>query len=152
MAFLVYRFIFAQKCVAMKKVFLYGLGSLFVCSWLLACEDGVVRQLDGKWQLRQVEQEGVVTTVDTVWYNFQNSLFQYQIYQPSAGRMLGVHGYTTLSDDNHLILELTHTGQLTEFLMWTDWISPRREFAIRTHPTSLLVLESEGKTYTFRRY
>ena len=36
----------------------------------------VEHKLEGKWQLKTVEANGVVQTVDTVWYNFQPSLFE----------------------------------------------------------------------------
>ena len=46
---------------------------------LVSCNK-VEHKLEGKWQLKTVEANGVVQTVDTVWYNFQTSLFEYQLY------------------------------------------------------------------------
>ena len=42
---------------------------------LVSCNK-VEHKLEGKWQLKTVEANGVVQTVDTVWYNFQTSLFE----------------------------------------------------------------------------
>ena len=39
---------------------------------LVSCNK-VEHKLEGKWQLKTVEANGVVQTVDTVWYNFQTS-------------------------------------------------------------------------------
>ena len=49
---------------------------------LVSCNK-VEHKLEGKWQLKTVEANGVVQTVDTVWYNFQTSLFEYQLYDPA---------------------------------------------------------------------
>lgn len=49
---------------------------------LVSCNK-VEHKLEGKWQLKTVEANGVVQTVDTVWYNLQTSLFEYQLYDPA---------------------------------------------------------------------
>ena len=59
-----------------------------------AC-DSHTTEFEGKWQLAEIEYAGNVTPVDTVWYNFQTSLFQYQIYDRTTDQYLAVHGYHT---------------------------------------------------------
>ena len=120
---------------------------------LIACGDSLERQLEGKWQLKTVEQNGQIETVDTVWYNFQNSLFEYQVYVPAIDSVRNMYGYKTLVDDQHLELELvSYFITIKDFLPLTDWSSPKRTFQIEESSGSRLTLSSEGKTYTFKKY
>ena len=120
---------------------------------LIACGDSLERQLEGKWQLKTVEQNGQIETVDTVWYNFQNSLFEYQVYVPAIDSVRNMYGYKTLVDDQHLELELvSYFITIKDFLPLTDWSSSKRTFQIEESSGSRLTLSSEGKTYTFKKY
>ena len=120
---------------------------------LIACGDSLERHLEGKWQLKSVEQHGAVETVDTVWYNFQSSLFEYQVYVPTVDSVRNMYGYKTLTDDQHLELELvSHFITIKDFLPLTDWSSSKRTFLIEESSGKRLVLSSEGKTYRFEKY
>ena len=120
---------------------------------LIACGDSLERQLEGKWQLKTVEQNGQIETVDTVWYNFQNSLFEYQVYVPAIDSVRNMYGYKTLVDDQHLELELvSYFITIKDFLPITDWSAPKRTFQIEESTDSRLTLSSEGKTYIFKKY
>ena len=120
---------------------------------LIAFGDSLERQLEGKWQLKTVEQNGQIETVDTVWYNFQNSLFEYQVYVPAIDSVRNMYGYKTLVDDQHLELELvSYFITIKDFLPITDWSAPKRTFQIEESTGSRLTLSSEGKTYIFKKY
>ena len=120
---------------------------------LIACGDSLERQLEGKWQLKTVEQNGQIETVDTVWYNFQNSLFEYHVYVPAIDSVRNMYGYKTLVDDQHLELELvSYFITIKDFLPITDWSAPKRTFQIEESTGSRLTLSSEGKTYIFKKY
>lgn len=120
---------------------------------LIACGDSLEHHLEGKWQLKTVEQNGKIEIVDTVWYNFQNSLFEYQVYVPAIDSVRNMYGYKTLADDQHLELELvSYFITIKDFLPLTDWSSPKRTFQIEKSTGSRLILSNEGKTYTFKKY
>ena len=120
---------------------------------LIACGDSLEHHLEGKWQLKTMEQNGKIEIVDTVWYNFQNSLFEYQVYVPAIDSVRNMYGYKTLADDQHLELELvSYFITIKDFLPLTDWSSPKRTFQIEKSTGSRLILSSEGKTYTFKKY
>lgn len=122
---------------------------------LTACQK-VTHTLEGKWQLSAVEADGRVSEVDTVWYNFQTSLFEYQVYIPATGEYLRKFGYKTLSDDEtRLDLELIedyNKPPLKEFLRRTDWSAAKRSFTIEESSVTRLVLSGDGKRYTFKRF
>lgn len=119
---------------------------------LLSCNK-VEHNLEGKWQLKTVEAGGAVQTVDTVWYNFQTSLFEYQFYVPATGNYSTNFGYKTLDGDTKLELELIIEGDpATSFLRFTDWTSPKRTFTIDKSTATRLVLSGDGKTYTFHKF
>ncbi|WP_455623736.1 lipocalin-like domain-containing protein [Parabacteroides sp.] len=128
---------------------------------LVSCNK-VEHKLEGKWQLKTVEANGVVQTVDTVWYNFQTSLFEYQFYDPRLANdsLMGYtsypvnYGYKTLAGEKSLELELVNYGRipLSRFLLYTDWSSSKRVFTIEKSSTTELVLNGDGKTYTFKKF
>lgn len=117
------------------------------------CDNSLEQKLEGKWQLKEVRrQEGLVERVDTVWYNFQTSLFEYQLYVPALDSMRNLYGYKTLRGADSLELELISYFNTTQnFLPLTDWSAPKRLFRIVEQRGNRLVLESDGKEYHFKK-
>lgn len=117
------------------------------------CDNSLEQKLEGKWQLKEVKQpEGLVERVDTVWYNFQTSLFEYQLYVPALDSMRNLYGYKTLRGTDSLELELISYFNTTQnFLPLTDWSAPKRLFRIVEQRGNRLVLESDGKEYHFKK-
>ena len=117
------------------------------------CDNSLEQKLEGKWQLKEVRrQEGLVERVDTVWYNFQTSLFEYQLYVPALDSMRNLYGYKTLRGTDSLELELISYFNTTQnFLPLTDWSAPKRLFRIVEQRGDRLVLESDGKEYHFKK-
>lgn len=118
-----------------------------------ACDNSLEQQLEGKWQLKEVKQpEGLAERVDTVWYNFQTSLFEYQLYVPALDSMRNLYGYKTLLGADSLELELiSYFNTTQDFLPLTDWSAPKRLFRIVEQRGDRLVLESDGKEYHFKK-
>ena len=117
------------------------------------CDNSLEQKLEGKWQLKEVRRpEGLVERVDTVWYNFQTSLFEYQLYVPALDSMRNLYGYKTLRGTDSLELELISYFNTTQnFLPLTDWSAPKRLFRIVEQRGNRLVLESDGKEYHFKK-
>ncbi|WP_347394751.1 lipocalin-like domain-containing protein, partial [Parabacteroides leei] len=87
---------------------------------MAACNDDIEHKLEGKWQLQQVEADGEVIQADTVFYNFQNVLFMYQVFIPDSNMYVLQHGFNTLGEDNQLTLELSDVPRQAErFLPYT---------------------------------
>lgn len=120
---------------------------------MAACNDDIEHKLEGKWQLQQVEADGEVIQADTVYYNFQNILFMYQVFIPDSNKFVSQHGFNTLEEGNKITLELAHDPRpIANFLPFTDWKSERRTFTIEESNRKHLILNSEGKRYTFRKF
>lgn len=115
-------------------------------------------KLEGKWQLRTVQTPNETMVVDTVWYNFQNKLFKYQIYSPTTGGTPICHGFKTVKDDNLLFIELaaspyeTKEEMIQKFLPQTDWETTERTFVIEKLKGKELILKDADKTYIFRKF
>lgn len=128
---------------------------LFILLLLLAisCSKDTENKLEGKWQLRQVETEGTVVSVDTVWYNFQNTLFSYQLYNPSTGSYRQQYGFNTVTG-GELLLELGDNPLPNDqFLPLTDWDRAERSFSVtKLKGSELILTDASGKIYTFRRF
>jgi len=135
--------------------------SLFfvICSllFLVSCDKMFVRisgkeaDLQGKWQMNNA---------DTVYYNFQNSLFMYQIYR-TPGHMSGVYGYYVLYGDTAIELRLLrqYAGFSLNYLGWDTLRSETagedticKKFTIERFTTKDLVLSSEDKTTSFHKF
>ncbi len=114
---------------------------------LSAC-DKMTTDLEGKWQLKEVEIDGSRTTVDTVWYNFQTTLFMYQLYVPETEQYKTSYGLSYFDVEDAVRLELNDSTLLPE----TDWTSRTRTFTIEKVSRKELVLASEGKTYYFDKF
>ena len=114
-----------------------------------SCDRKGEDELEGKWQLRTVAEDGVTQQVDTVWYNFQGSLFQYQLYDTESESYSSYLGYKDLTDQT-LDLELMQSS--SEFLTVTDWTDMKRTFYVEKCSSSQLILSGDGKTYTFRKF
>lgn len=120
---------------------------------MAACSNDTEHKLEGKWQLQQVEANGDVIQADTVFYNFQNILFMYQVYISDLDSFSNQHGYNTLKDETSLTLELANDPRpATNFLPRTDWKSKTRTFSIEKLSGKQLILNSEGKRYIFRKF
>lgn len=118
-----------------------------------SCHNDTVHKLEGKWQLQQVEANGDLIEADTVFYNFQNTLFMYQVYLPADDRYVLQQGFNTIKDEDELILEFANDPRpANEFLQYTDWTSVTRTFTIEKVSGKQLILNSEGKRYIFRKF
>lgn len=85
--------------------------SLFLgsCDKMFVDVSGFDAKLQGKWQLQSIKDDVTIYDVDTIYYNFQNNLFQYQVYFKEDS-MLCFFGYYTLYSDTAVYLELMSTG------------------------------------------
>lgn len=136
----------------MKLKWLFLIGILF----FISCEKDQKDDLEGKWQLKEVTySDGTTQVVDTVWYNFMNTLFMIQLYVPSSdgnGVYPYRHGLRNWVDSQTLFIELTDPEPVEDFLPLTDWTKRTRTFTVEKITGSKLLLSSEGKTYLFRKY
>lgn len=121
---------------------------------MMGCEPDRGDKLDGKWLLKEVvHTDGTVNAVDTVWYNFQNTLFMYQLYETENNSYRHIYALKTWEDDDHILLELQSDPVSVEsFLPYTDWESDTRTFKVEDCSRSRLELSSEGKKYRFHKF
>ena len=110
---------------------------------MAACSNDTEHKLEGKWQLQQVEANGDVIQADTVFYNFQNILFMYQVYIPAEDDYALQYGFNTIKDEDQLELELTEDAGLVDFLSYTDWKSKTRTFSIEKLSGKQLILNKK---------
>lgn len=136
----------------MKKM-KYWIIAVVAILLVASCHNDTVHKLEGKWQLQQVEANGDLIEADTVFYNFQNTLFMYQVYLPADDRYVLQQGFNTIKDEDELILEFANDPRpANEFLQYTDWTSVTRTFTIEKVSGKQLILNSEGKRYIFRKF
>ena len=82
----------------------------------VSCSKDTESKLFGKWQLQKVEASGNVQNVDTVYFNFEHSLFMYQVYVTEIDSFRHQYGYNTLEGEKTLLLELEdNPGPISKF-------------------------------------
>ena len=137
---------------------------LTVLLLLAACDklfinglEGTDSDLQGKWQQ---------TSDNTVYYNFQNNLFEYQKYIQEDS-ILSIFGYYTLLGDTAIYLELLPkyieinrlpTDYPLDFLGWdtipgvaaTDTLT--QQFRLKFATNRELILSNSSKNYVFRKF
>ncbi|MDR1563000.1 MAG: hypothetical protein LBS54_08000 [Dysgonamonadaceae bacterium] len=133
----------------------------FCCMVLfIACDNIFLRidnsmesKLQGKWRME---------FADTVFFNFQNKLFQYQIYNPLESRFDYTFGYYGLSGDTTINIEILLNGAYIPFgeLRW-DTVPDLNDsnvrkivkpFLIKELTDGSLILSSEGNNFSFWRF
>ena len=133
----------------MIKQWIAGLALL--CS-VVACSDDD-HKLEGKWQMRQIEADGQVMPIDTIYYNFQNSLFMYQIAN-GVGGSYTAYGYKTVESNDKLVLEIDEKkiGDINSFFSRSHWTENPRIFSILKLSSKEMILQYDGMKYTFRKF
>jgi len=127
------------------------------CLFFIACDkifvgvSGKEADLQGKWQMNDA---------DTVYYNFQNSIFLYQIYL-TKGDMSQVYGYYTLQGDTSIELRLLseYAPYLSlDYLRWDTLYSATgqdtifKTFKIEKLTSKELILSSNNGTASFHKF
>jgi hypothetical protein len=123
---------------------------LISCDKLFVEISGKEAELQGKWQM---------DSADTVYYNFQNSLFMYQIYQ-KKGEISSVYGYYTLYGDTALDLRLLreYAGFSLDHLGWDTLRSATgqdtifKAFKIDEFTSKKLILHSNNGKISFHKF
>ena len=136
----------------MNKVIANGL--LFLLLLLPGCSKDIDDKLEGKWQIQETEVDGVKEKTDTIFYNFQSSyLFMYQIYDKHSEAYFHIYGHKTMKENNAIYLEMTTPiDSVSPFVKRTDWDTWNKHFTVEKVTGKQLVLSSDGKRYTFRKY
>jgi hypothetical protein len=136
----------------MKKVicFILSLLTLSACDKLFLDVEGTDADLQGKWQL---------TSADTVYFNFQKNLFQFQIYVEKDS-LKHAFGYYLLAKNDSIRLELArNTSQYPlDNLAWHPFDDEYHQtmvyknFRIDLINSKKLVLSSGNEMLTFRKF
>ena len=135
-----------------KTVFFVIFSILFMvsCDKLFVGVSGKEVDLQGKWQM---------DNADSVYYNFQNSIFQYQIYI-TENNLSDVFGYYTLFEDNVLELRLLreYASIQLDHLGWDTLYSVTgqdtifKKFTINKFTKKQLILQSDKEKISFHKF
>jgi len=123
---------------------------LVSCDKLFVSISGKEADLQGKWQM---------DNADTVYYNFQNSLFLYQIYLQKDD-ISAVQGYYTLYGDTALDLRLLreYSSISLNYLGWDTLRSVAgqdtifKRFTIEKFTSKQLILSSNDGKLSFHKF
>ena len=135
-----------------KTVFFVICSFLFLvsCDELFVFVSGKEADLQGKWQMNNA---------NNVYYNFQNSLFQYQIYL-QEGTMSSAYGYYNLYGDTAIELRLLRerSSISLDHLGWDTLPSPTyqdtifKRFKIEKLTNKQLIISSNNGKKSFHKF
>ena len=135
-----------------KTVFFVIISLLFLlsCDKMFVFISGKEADLQGKWQM---------DNADSVYYNFQSSLFQYQIYV-EKDVISAVYGYYTLYGDTALDLRLlcVYSPYSLDHLKWDTLRSSTgqdtifKRFSIEKLTNKQLVLNSNNGKMSLHKF
>jgi len=137
----------------MKKTFFFVTCALLffvACDKVFVGVSGKEAELQGKWQNDDA---------DSIYYNFQNSLFLYQIYL-TKGEMSQVYGYYSLYGDTGLEIRLLreYSSFPLDYLGWDTLYSATSQdtiykaFKIEKLTTKELILSSDSGKMSFHKF
>ena len=137
----------------MKKTAFFVICSLILfvsCDKMFVFVSGKEADLQGKWQM---------DNADTVYYNFQNSLFQYQIYR-KKDTISSVFGYYNLYGDTAIELKLLreYSAIPLDYFGWDTIFSPMyqdaifKKFTIEKLTSKKLILYSNSGRISFHKF
>jgi hypothetical protein len=124
------------------------------CDNIFTKVKGKEAELQGKWRME---------SVDTIFFNFQNKLFQYQIYNHQDDRFDYTFGYYQLLDDTAINIEIQLNNNIYipfDELKW-DTVPDLKEtyknkifkqFEIKTITNKKLILSTEGHELSFHKF
>jgi hypothetical protein len=120
------------------------------CDKIFLDVEGKDADLQGKWQM---------DNADTVYFNFQNNLFLYQIYRVK-NQMSGVYGYYILQGDTTIDIQLlrTQASFSLDYLGWDTIYSSNgndtihKLFKIKKLTSKKLILSSDREDISFHKF
>jgi len=123
---------------------------LVACDKLFVGVSGKKAELQGKWQMNGA---------DTVYYNFQNDIFLYQIYLTKS-EISQVYGYYNLYGDTSIDLRLLRDYALfpLDYLGWDTLHSATgqdtifKSFKIEKLTSKDLILSSDNGMMSFHKF
>ncbi|MCD7932592.1 MAG: lipocalin-like domain-containing protein [Tannerellaceae bacterium] len=122
----------------------------------MAC-DKTQYKLEGKWQIEQIEHtDDRIEKLDTIYFNFMNTLFSYQVYRPATDSYAQYPGFRHMPEDDVMEIEFAESSEFgttpeksAAAVGWSDY---KRRFRIEKLGRKQLILSSEGEVYTFHNF
>ncbi len=123
------------------------------CDEIFTHSKGLQLEFDGKWQLQSMEfADGTTSEVDTIYYNFQNYLFRYQIYL-KKDEIFWVDGHAQLIGDTSIVINLDGANYSKKFFLpHIGWKDSTRTYKIETIEKNRLILNYEHVKYNFHKF
>jgi len=145
------------------KRFLFLITSLTVILWL-SCSDEPEHRASGQWRLKTMEKNGIVSTVDTVFFSFQRArVFAFTVLKTEHEAQLS-YGYMEVPSENQFKLSLDtskhedgYYKNLTDSAYlrlygWTLENDFQQVFTVEKITGKELVLSANSVTYSFKKY
>jgi hypothetical protein len=124
---------------------------------LYACSNEIDSRINGQWQLNTIEENGVTSRVDTVFYCFQEgALFVYTVLIPKAYKEYFYYcGYANYPSENTVEISMPEDdgGPIDfQFITKSNWEERQKTFTVETIDSKRMVLSEGGKRYSFRKH
>jgi hypothetical protein len=127
---------------------------------IFSCSDDIDHKINGQWQLKTIDENGVISQVDTVFYSFQRGMiFSFTtLVNPDSTSIS--YGYISFPAENELLISLDTTRNedgylynvVGDFKELSGWDNLYNLFTIESIDNKNMVLSSDGKIYSFKKH
>jgi hypothetical protein len=123
----------------------------FLCFWFVACSDDIESRIEGQWQLKTMEENGVVSQVDTVFYSFMRGrVFSYTLLT-NPDETLVYYGYVDNLSEEKIPINIDN-AYIDDLMKISDWQRKQRTFDVLHVNDKNLTLSADNKIYSFKRH
>ena len=129
----------------------------------LSCSDEIDSQINGFWQLKTIENNGVVNHVDTVFYGFQRgATFSISVLLPDNSLVESIYsyGYVSFPSENKMKISMDtaryEDGSFKvirgDFLKYSEWGDYYITFDVKQLDNKHLIVSKDEKIFSFSRH
>lgn len=127
---------------------------------ICSCSDDIDKKVNGQWQLKTIDENGIVSPVDTVFYSFQKGTVFSLSCLVNENTAVFSYGYVRFPSENELFISMDTTrnedghfiNTVGNFKELSGWDTLYNSFIIESIDSKNMVLSSEGKVYSFKKF
>lgn len=136
----------------MKNLFLYLLIITLIII-LQSCEKDISSQIEGKWQLQEVDNLNNKNYNDSIFFNFNLDVFKIQILPQKGIQTTDSWGIYNLQNDS-LYITLKNIEDLNALLTHPicGWNTLSKKYKIKQLNRTQLILSCNDTIYNFRKF
>ncbi len=129
-----------------------------------SCSDDIDRQVNGQWQLKTIDENGIISSVDTIYFSFQRGVIFSFTHLRNPDEATISYGYVDYPSDHEIKISMDTTrnepgGYFTIITKedlypfgWNESNGFQQIFNVESIDEKNMVLSQEQVIYSFRKF